>query len=176
MKQKRIIDKDCCYKSFKFKQNHHSVLVNRRNLLGQSIEWQVDEAVKEFTENHDHELTGKERKEIIYKFRTFKFRKKFHQILLLRRDLLGQIIEWQLNKAVEEYLDKHSKELEIKEKEKEITEAKEKEKAPEAKFEIVVPKEEITEVKEEVKEIKEETKEKDENPKQEIETKSEATL
>ena len=151
MKQKRVVDKDCCYKGFKFKEKHHSTLVRRRNLLGQSIEWQVNEATKEFTENHAHELAGKEKKEIVYRYRTFKFKKKSHEILALRRDFLGQIIEWQLNKAVEEYLKKHSKELEEKEK------AKEKE------------------IREEEKAITE-TKKKDENPKQEPENKPEVTL
>ena len=50
MKQKRIVSEDCCYKGFKFREDQHIVLRNRRNLLGQSIEWQVSEATKEFIE------------------------------------------------------------------------------------------------------------------------------
>ena len=139
MKQKRIVDKDCCYKSFKFEEELHSALVNRRNKLGQSIEWQIGEASREFTENHAHELKGRKDKEIIFKYRTFKFKNKFHLIFILRRKLLGQIADWQLNEAVKEYLVNHFKELKEKEKdvkrgmkevEKEITETKEKDESP----------------------------------------------
>ena len=149
--QKRVVGKDCGYKSFKFEEELHSGLVNRRNLLGQSIEWQISEATREFTENHAQELKGRKDREIVFKYRTFKFKNKFHQIFVLRRKLLGQIADWQLNEAVKEYLVNHFKELKEKEKdvkrgmkevEKEITEIKEKDenskKEPENKPEVAL--------------------------------------
>ena len=83
-----------------------------------------------------------------FDYRTFKFERKLHDELVERKFLLGEVIEWQVNTAVREWLQKGSQEL--RNRKKQFKKEKEKE--------------------------KEEAKEKDENPKQEPENKPEVTL
>ena len=130
MNKKRVVDKDCNYESFKFEEELHSDLIERKLSLGQSIEYQVNEAVEEFQEKYAYQLEGRKIKKIVYRGRTFKFKNKLHSIFMLRKELLGQNKDWQMNEAVREYLKNHFKELEEKEKGKEARETKEKDENP----------------------------------------------
>lgn len=124
MREKRIGSKNCDYESFQIEQKNHSFLAERKTLLGVSIEYQVNEAAENFFKKRSHELKGLKDREIVYRGRTFKFKHKLHEIFMLRRKLLGQNKDWQMNKAIEEYEKENSAELlKVKrKKEKEIEE------------------------------------------------------